>query len=195
MEAAKSDGFDIPAGSRLFVLGPDDINWLDNVRFEIRQLRGDEKIPFAAKCKFHFPHLVQKLNLKPDASLAANIEMLLSPWIVLQHDEFGDNHQNGIILFHRNRPTIDGLMYIIDYLKHNQFLTKSYRVSIKYLSDHGDAGSVFEKAASQYIDRFLLPEHSELADIIRSVDCSAIQQAGSIFSSIQLGMEDERITS
>src|SRR5262249_27288664 len=55
---------DIPTRSKLVVMGPDDIFWLNNVRYEIVQLRGKGVLPAASACKFFYPHLSRKKNVQ-----------------------------------------------------------------------------------------------------------------------------------
>jgi hypothetical protein len=73
----------LPRLAKLFVLGPEDIFWLNNVRYEILQMRGKELIPAREYCRFFYPNLVRKNNLQPEHARAATLEMLTGPWIVL----------------------------------------------------------------------------------------------------------------
>ena len=46
------DALDIPQRSKLVVLGPSDIFWLNNVRYEIVQMRGTNALPAKQHCHF-----------------------------------------------------------------------------------------------------------------------------------------------
>jgi hypothetical protein len=57
----QADKLDIPIGSKIVVLGPQDIFWLNNVRHEIAYMRGGtSELPAREDCRFFYPHLVRK---------------------------------------------------------------------------------------------------------------------------------------
>ena len=180
-------------GAKLYILGPDDIFWLDNVRFEICAMRGSSgphRLPGKEKCKYFYPHQVRRTNIRPALAKAATLDMLSAPWIVLEHEHPDFSNLRGVIIFYRRKAeTTLEFMYLIDYLRHYQLLDKSTAVQIKVLASNQNATANFQKAATQYIDESLaISGEEELAEIIKRIKCSAMTQVVTSFSTIDLGM-------
>lgn len=188
----KDDKLPLPKGSRAFVLGPRDILWLDNVRFEIRQMRGaagQAALPAAANCKYFYPQLDGRANLQPDKARAATLEMLTSPWIVLEY-EAGANSQRGFVVFYRRSgETEEEFMYLLDYLRHYQVLEHGTTIEIKSFQTTPTAAATFQKATQRYIEGLGGASTSDLAKKLAAIKYSKMTQAVSDFSEIDLGMD------
>lgn len=105
----------IPKGSRLFVLGPEDIYWLNNVSYEVRQMRGDSEIPSKELCYFYHPQLARRKNVQVREAKAATLEMLMGPWITLRYKN--KTGKDGVVLFYRGKGSKpDEFLQIIDHL-------------------------------------------------------------------------------
>ena len=85
MTAIDYERLELPPGGRLFVLGPKDIFWLNNVRYDIVYMRGNNELPSKQKCAFYYPNLVRKKKVQPEKAKAATLEMLTAPWIILEY--------------------------------------------------------------------------------------------------------------
>jgi hypothetical protein len=96
---------DLPKKSKLFVLGPEDIFWLNNVRYEIVQMRGKGILPARQHCRFYYPNLVRRNNVQPEHARAATLEM-----DVLQLSEL----QAGDVKESRNDSPTRGLQMAAD---------------------------------------------------------------------------------
>lgn len=72
------ESLQLPRGSRLFVLGPKEIFWLNNIRDEIQRLRGKRspEIPGHEHCFYFHPQLVRRANLQVRKAKAATLETL-----------------------------------------------------------------------------------------------------------------------
>jgi hypothetical protein len=186
----KSEDIDIPRGSKIVVLGPNDIHWLDNVRYEICHMRGSSKgviLPEKKYCKFFYPQLERKPNLKVSKAKAATLEMLTSPWIILEYEQSEDPQRRGIIIFYRQRgQTEDEFIYLINYLRHYQVINSKTDILIKTLNAVDSAPSMFQKGVSRYAEYL---GNTELAKLVRSIKCSSITQVKTAFSQIELGMD------
>ncbi|SHL63897.1 hypothetical protein SAMN05216428_104154 [Nitrosospira sp. Nsp11] len=190
----KNDKLPLPKGSRAFVLGPKDIAWLDNVRYEIRQMRGTAgptALPGAANCKYFYPQLDGRANLHPEKARAATLEMLTSPWIVLEY-EVGASAKRGFVVFYRRLgETEEEFMYLLDYLRHYQVLEHGTTIAIKSFQAAAHATTTFQKATQRYIEGLGGGDNSELATKLRAIKYSKMTQTVSDFSEIDLGMDYE----
>lgn len=191
------DGFShkdlmLPKGSQLFVLGPRDIFWIDNVRYDIRQLRGAagaNALPSATHCKYFYPQLDGRANLQPEKARAATLEMLTSPWIVFEYKHGPNLVQRGVIVYYRRSgETEEEFMYLLDFLRHYQVMEDASKVEVRSIA--ADAAARFQKAKQRYIENLGDNGHStELAEKVNAIGYSKLTQVVTNFSSIDLGMD------
>jgi len=194
LATVKDERLPLPRNSRLYVLGPRDIFWLDNVRYDIRQLRGSAgpaTLPAAQHCKYFYPQLDGRANLQPDKARAATLEMLTSPWIVLEYKHGPGHAQRGFIVYYRRSgETEEEFMYLLDYLRHYQVLDEGTKVEVRLLEGDIAASAHFQKAQQRYIESFGDSARStELAAKVSAIKYSKMTQVITEFSSIELGME------
>lgn len=183
---------DIPAGSKIFVLGPQDIYWLDNIRYDLCILRGKsgpDKIPSGDQCKFFYPQLVRKTNVQQGKAKAARLEMLRGPWIILEFEK--DQHQKGFIIYYRRKgEEVQEFIYLIDYLRHYQVLNKNTEIQIRTLEAASIAATVFKKAVDYYIEEMTdSSQDSDFAQLVKKIKFSCMPQINSTFSEIEIGMD------
>lgn len=192
----KNKELDLPKDSKLVVLGPQDIFWLDNVRYEIRQMRGSsgsDRLPNKEHCQYFYPQLMLKANSRMEKAKAATLEMLTSPWIILEYKKQPPDSGRGVLIFYRrDGSTTQEFIYLIDYLRHYQVLSENTTVHIKTLDVVPTAHSSFSKAVHQYIEEMCAgDESSELARNVQAIKYSKMTQVISQFSTIELGMDYE----
>lgn len=123
----KWDDIDVPKNARLYLIGPDDILWLDNVRLEIKQMRGSTgagSLPPREHCSFYYPQLSRKPNIQNSDARAATMEMLKSPWITLRYQGPSDREERYVVFVRRAASTPEEYEYLIDYLRHFQCLDR-----------------------------------------------------------------------
>ena len=89
LSSIKEDELPIPKGSRIVVLGPKQIHWLDNVHHDIVYMRGTGNLPGEDECRFYYPELVRKKVVQRGQATAATLEMLTGPWITLEYGTRG----------------------------------------------------------------------------------------------------------
>ena len=194
LTAVKDEKLPLPKGARLFVLGPRDIFWLDNVRYDIRQLRGaagTAALPAGQHCKYFYPQLDGRANLQPDKARAATLEMLTSPWIVMEY-KHGPNHsQRGFLVYYRRSgETEEEFMYLLDFLRHYQVLEEGTKVEVRGMEGDAAASARFQKAQQRYIETLGDNAHSTgFAAKVSAIKYSKMTQVITDFSSIDLGME------
>jgi hypothetical protein len=144
----------IPKRSRLYVLGPEEINWLQRVAYELQRMRGDEdetkRLPPRERCAFFYPQLVRNTVVRSERARAATMEMLKSPWIILEHFD-DDEKRQGFVIFHRRTTTVEGLMYLLDYLRRHELIVNKTRIDIKVQPDDKEASANLQKATQEYV--------------------------------------------
>jgi hypothetical protein len=189
----KSSKLGLPRGAKLCVLGPEDVFWLDNVRYEIRQMRGAAgaaALPSADKCSFYYPELDRRARVQGHRARAATIEMLTSPWIVMEYSR-GANGR-GIVVFYRRRVQSEAsFVYLFDYLRHFQLLAPDTEVTVKVLDAVPNAPAIFQHAIHRYLGELGSSDTAELADRIKAIRYSKMTQVVSTFSTVEIGMDYE----
>lgn len=187
---------DLPRGSKLVVLGPEDIFWLDNIRYEICQMRGRRTgtpLPDPEHCKYFYPQLVRRKNFQLDNAKAATLEMLTSRLIVLEYNRPDALDHRGFVLFYRGKGAVaEEFIYLFDYLRHFQLLQENIDIEIKTLDASPLAPAMFKKAVQSYVDG--LPNGgvgSPLAERVAAIQHKRMTQVLTKFSDLELGMDYE----
>lgn len=193
-QAAK---LDLPRGSKLVVLGPEDIFWLDNVRYEICQMRGRRTgglpLPDPEHCKYFYPQLVRRKNLQLDHAKAATLEMLTSKLIVLEYTRPNAPDHKGVVLFYRGKgAAAEEFTYLLDYLRHFQLLQEDIDIEMKLLDASPLAAAMFQKAIQSYVEGLSSGDaKSPLAERVAAIGYKRITQVLTRFSDLELGMDYE----
>jgi hypothetical protein len=179
---------EVPRKSKIVVMGPEDIYWLDNVRHDIVLARGNEELPSPASCKYYFPNLRRKPNVQPDKAVAATVEMLTSPWIVLSYPVPKENGKRGFIIYYRRRgDTVREFLYLIDYLMHFNVIGDDTQVTIRTLFADKEAPTLFGQAIHEYVEKS--DRSPEIRARLDKVEFKQIAQIKSQFSDLEIGME------
>ncbi len=193
----QSAKLDLPRGSKLVVLGPEDIFWLDNVRYEICQMRGRRTgappLPDPEHCKYFYPQLVRRKNLQLDNAKAASLEMLTSRLIVLEYGRPAAPDHRGFLLFYRGKGAFaEEFTYLFDYLRHFQLLQENIDIEIKLLDASPLAPAMFQKAVQTYVDGLSNGNtKSALAERVAAITYKRIMGVQTRFSDLELGMDYE----
>ncbi|HWR17214.1 MAG TPA: hypothetical protein VN577_20465 [Terriglobales bacterium] len=177
---------DIPRNSKLVVLGPRDIFWLDNVSDQIARMRGDGLIGPPDQTRFFFPPLVLSKNVQPSAR-AATIEMLTGPWIVLKH-RLNDAPKESVVVFYRGRgEVVEEFSLLIDYLMFHGLVDQGVNIVVCALEPHQEANALFVKAIDDYILRYEGGE--EISNLLKAITFESITQVRRAFSTSEIGMK------
>lgn len=187
LHGVRQQKLNIPSRSKIVVFGPHDIYWLNNVRYDIVQMRGTGTLPAKEHCRFFYPHLSLKKNVQLENAKAATLETLTAPWIILTCVDPKQLQKKGYVIFYR-RPgsSVDEFLYLIDYLMSYQVLVNDTDVMIKILDPDPSAHSFFKKAIDQYGD--LCDGGPELRDRLNSITFNQINQVQTKFSILEIGM-------
>lgn len=188
LDGVDPEKLEVPKNSKLVVLGPQDIHWLNNVRLDILTLRGQGTIPPRDKCRYFYPHLVRRKNIQPEKARAAALEMLTAPWIILTYEHpDGENRKGFLVFYRRSGGTVEEFLYLIDYLMHYQVLVKGTDVRVRMLAPHTNATAHFAKAVDEYLDACHGGE--EIRAQMKSMTCTTMQNVVSVFSEVEIGMD------
>lgn len=190
LDKVKNDKLDIPKKSKIVVLGPSDVYWLNNVHHEIAYMRGGGgELPDREHCRFFYPHLVRRKNVQLEHAKAGTLEMLTAPWIILSYTNPKKQNRKGFVIFCRKRGgSVEEYLYLIDYLMHYQVLVEDTDVYIKTLDSHPSAAAFFGKAKDQYVEEY--GGGSDIKDRLDAIQFAQINDVRTKFSELQLGMEN-----
>ena len=181
----------LPRGSRLVVLGPKEIFWLDNIRDEIQRLRGrrSPEVPPPEHCFYFHPQLVRRANLQVRKAKAATLETLTSPIIILEHHDPKRSEQRGVIVFYsRQGDTTDEFMYLIDTLRKYDLLDDRTSVTVKTLGASQISSPTFQKAQLQYIEGLVGTNvATDLGDYVNAIRYEPMSHIKTTYSNIDLG--------
>ena len=196
LDAVSYEKLGIPKGSKIVVFGPEDVFWLDNVRYEIRHMRGslaEDKLPAPEHCRFFYPQLERKANIQLDKAKAATLEMLTSPLIVLEYQRDNKGGAKGFVLFYRRSgDKSQEFTYLLDYLRHYQLLNDNTEIQIKLLEASVNAPAMFQKAVQNYVEALAGegPDNS-LSERVKAIKFKKVNQMHTTFSTVELGMDYE----
>lgn len=177
----------LPRDSRLFVLGPRDIRWLDNVRLDLVMLRGKGVLPHEDHCSFWYPDLVRRKKIQLSAR-AATLEMLTGPWIILSYPD-GDGAPGGYLIYFKGAGKhAEEFLYLLDHLMHYQMVRPGIAIGVRILDADDNAPAQFKRAVDEYIGNYE-GQDSDLATLLRAISFDVIPQVKSQFSQVKIGMK------
>lgn len=152
----------IEKNQQLHVLGPGNIVYLNNVVTDFKGLIVDEGIP-QNDYTFFYPELYLHKHSGDYNNYPATIELLTSPYLILQHgspSKTGENptgEPGGYIIYY-NRPGDTDLefMYLLDSLSRFQMLSTEKTIKLRIASDNPNKNvmSNFRRAVEKYVSEW-----------------------------------------
>jgi hypothetical protein len=180
---------DIPKNSKIVVLGPHDIFWLDNVSDQIARMRGDGLIGPAEQTRFFYPPLVFAKNVQPSAR-AATIEMMTGPWIVLKHRLPGALKESVVVFYREKGERVEEFSLLIDYLMFHGLVDEEVKIVVFALEPYTEAKALFAKAIDDYILRY--GGGQEIASLLKDISFQSMTNVRRVFSTTEIGMDRGR---
>jgi hypothetical protein len=177
----------MPRNSRIFVLGPRDIRWLDNVQLDILMLYGNHVLPHMDRCSFYYPDLVRRKKIQVGAR-AAILEMLTGPWIILSYPANGGNPPGYVVYFRGLGKYAEEFLYLLDHLMHYQMVKQGTAISIRTFDADENAPAHFKRAVDEYIENYD-GQGSAFATLLRKISFDLMPQIKSQFSQVSIGMK------
>ena len=182
----KTGNLDIPRNSKVIVVGPKDIFWLDNVSDEIFRMHGKGEIGPKAARRFFYPTLVLAKNVQPSAR-AATIEMLLGPWIVMKHQLEHKNKESVLVFFRGKGEQMEEFSLLIDYLMFHGLVDDGVDIVVRGFALQAEARVLFDKAIEDYIVRY--DGGKEIRDRLKAITYRSMTEMRRSFSTSELGMK------
>lgn len=176
---------DIPRGSKIIVLGPKEISWIDNVSDEIIRMKGKDQIGPRESWRYFYPPLVLAKNVQPSAK-AAIVEMLTGPWIVLKHRLSGAAKDSVLVFYRGPGKAAEEFSLLIDYLMFHGLVDDGVEICVRVFMQHKESRALFDKAIDDYIVRFEGGE--ELAALLKAVRYESMAFVRRQYSTIEIGM-------
>jgi len=189
LDKIKTEDLAIPKGSKIVVLGPEDVFWLNNVHHEIIYLRGGAGLlPERDHCRFFYPPLIRRKNVQPDQAKAATLETLTAPFIILSYKRPAPKDEMGFVVFMRKRgAAVNEFLYLIEYLVHHHVIKVGHEVSIRVLEPDSNAVAYFGKAKDQYIQEY--DGGQEFKKILDAIDFGRIESVRTDFCELELSRQ------
>jgi hypothetical protein len=186
LASIRHERVNVPKGSQLVILGPQQIRWLGNVAYELVYMRGNKELPDEQFCRFHYPHLVRRIKVQVERARAATIEMLAGPWITLAYDPV-NGKLGGYVIFYKGRAeSPEEFLFLIDHLMHYQMVKPDVDIKVRALEPDTNAAAFFERAITDYIDNY--EGGDEMATLLRRIEYKQITHVHRSFSTIEVGM-------
>jgi hypothetical protein len=173
----------IPRHSKIVIFTPADIYWLHNIANQMIYLKGTKKL--SDNYNFFYPQ--RKSQATIGKSKYATIEVLTSPWIIIEDEIKGTKSVN---IFYRPLGEEENeFKYLLDYLRQNNLLEENSKINIFQLEQHKFASTVFDKAKENYIYNLNISDEI-LINIIKNTTLSKINNIKSSFSEVEIGMKE-----
>lgn len=168
-----------PKSSRLYVLDPSDIYWLNNIALHIGRLILKKNL--SQDYTFFYPQRKDQATI--GNSKAATIELLKSPFIILE-----DKTLKKVIVFYRAEgEEVDEFVYLIDYLRHHQLIDTDKNITIYQLNQSTFAPANFKNAIRK-CENLLNIKDPDFKELLNKIDLEKIKHFTTEFSEIEIGM-------
>ena len=197
LKAIELEDVKLPKGRRLYVFGPTEIHWLNNVAHDIQWLRGrgrEATIPLEELCSFYHPQLVDHVQIRGEKQSAATLELLSGPWIILEYKPF-NSRIGGFLVYWKDRTSsVDDFLYFIDFMRQKNMLHETYAIELRYIDKDTDIPTKFQSAQQQYAEQIAgaIDDADSLAGLVKAIKFTPINNVISTFSEEKIGMEYDR---
>lgn len=183
----------LPNDSRIYVIGPEEINWFQLIKLQMQHYRGASRgfsLPSQDQCSFYYPQLSRKINTERKSSKAATLETLLAPWVILKHQN--DNEKGYVVFYKRDSVRVEEFIYFIDYLRYYSLLDESYELMVVFKSEcYAKALQNFQKAKQQYLEEINADSDSGLRQQVESINLDKFVKYTQCYSADEIGMNYE----
>lgn len=169
-----------PKNSRLYVLDPNDIFWLNNISIHISKLI--QKKTITEEYSFFYPQ--RKDQATSGTSISATIDLLKSPFIIIE-----DKKTNKVIIYYRPEGSeVDEFVYLIDYLRHHNLIEEGLDIHIYQLEQDALAPINFENAKRK-CENILNIRDPKFLDLLNKITHKKINSFTTEFSELEIGMD------
>ncbi len=176
----------IPSGVRLYILGPQDIWYINNIVYDMKALRGDGELPPSTDCSFLYPDLSRSKVVLDDWGCAATLECLKAPWQIVKYRK-EDSSLHLLIYYRGTGDTVQEFVYLIDKLVHFQWVAMCATIRLRAPYASQNAAATFGLAIKEYAEP--LVGSQPLGEKLKKLRLETIAQVIPNFSEIEIGME------
>ena len=179
LQKVPSNIFNLPKQSKIYVLDPNDIFWLNNVASHIGKLL--ERKVLTENYTFFYPQRKDQATI--GSSKSATIDLLKSPFFIIE-----DKEKSCKVIFYRpSGEEVDEFIYLIDYLRHHQILEQGNSIKIFQLEQDQFAPTNFTTAISK-CKNILNIKEPNLIELLDSIEHQKIKRFTTEFSELEIGM-------
>ena len=189
----------ISSGQQIHIIDPNIINFMTSLVNDINVLKGKFLFPSNDKYYFFYPTLQLHTLYVKKSERPLTIDMLTSPFFVIQHDEvmglndenevvskFGKGH---IVYFNSKGSSPEEFIYLFDFLTKNQIFENEseLRVRVPFRNYCPDILSNFEKAKNMYAAARNYDDYKQ--NQLKTIELTIVQTVQTLLSSINVGWE------
>ena len=175
----------IPSGVRLYIFGPQDIWYLNNVIFDMKVLRGDSELPSPEDCSFLYPDLSRSKVVLDDWGCAATLECLKAPWQIIKYRK-SDSSLHLLVYYRGTGETVQEFVYLIDKLVHFQWVAMCATIRLRAPYATQNAAATFSIAIKEYASP--AGGVATTTEKLKKIKLETIAQVIPNFSEIEIGM-------
>ncbi|OBS98817.1 hypothetical protein A9259_08050 [Vibrio cyclitrophicus] len=152
----------VPKGKQLHIIEPKLINYLMSITADINEMVRLEQFP-TDDYGFYYPDLTYHKVLSSEPYLPATIEMLSSPFMIIQHDDVYHYDRKAkedtkvfdagfVVYYNREGKSDNEFIYLLDILSKYQILSGKNNIRIRVLQQNASssASSHFSRALRKY---------------------------------------------
>ncbi|MEO5712682.1 MAG: hypothetical protein ABIT37_04265 [Luteolibacter sp.] len=181
---------DLPEDAVIFVFGPNDINFLENITHDRQRLATEYRLGDTGHFKFFYPKKV----LKPIPEISLDrlpAELLLSPFIIMSYDQpHFDNkgHAKGYVVYYKGTGnSVEEFHYLLNYLLTQRLLSSDHKISVRapYLCDKAELNlaTAKENIVSQYHDM------REFKKRLDEIELQSMPRTVQVYSQDKVGLD------
>jgi hypothetical protein len=178
----------LPDSSRIYVIGPERINYLLNILNDLDVQRGRGYFPSGEHIDCAYPDLITARPARTVCS-TGRAELLLGPWQVLPYEKISNNSiEKGTYIYYAcdGRSTQE-FEFLFDYAFKSQLVQPNAKIYIRIPNAHDNAMQNFEQAKDNFFSHFrAFPEVRNRLDQFLFYRVETVRRE---FSPVQIGME------
>ncbi len=175
----------IPSGVRIYIFGPQDIWYLNNIIYDIKVLRGEGELPSLDDCSFLYPDLSRARVVQDDWGCAATLECLKAPWQIIKYRK-QDSSLHLLVYYRGTGDTVQEFVYLIDKLVHFQWVAMCATIRLRAPYASQNAAATFALAIKEYASP--LGGVATITEKLKKIKLQTISQVTPNFSEIEIGM-------
>lgn len=187
MSQINNKNLHITDNQKIFVLGPDNINYLISITNDIATLVFKKIICDLTDLTFYYPDLMsRRRHDRNNIKHAATLESITSNWLILKSES--KNKETYIIYYRGNGSTVKEFEYLIDSLSFFQLLSGENEIKIRLYQSDSKAVLNFNKAKNEYLKAWNLNHGDKNLDFLSATNINSVIKE---FSTFELGIQDE----